>query len=153
MAGCEPEGRSLTHRLQNPGKRSVSSLTEQHKPDKLRLAMLDDEVPHDFECRLCCTIHRVTVHPGADCGKRDARTPVLTGQFEACAIGRGEQFRFAALTAVPDRADRVEDVLRFQPAGRCRDRTCRVNSSVSDTGVARTDPARTRPAAIRCRPV
>jgi len=68
-----------------------------------------------------CILDGISVHTGADGWKADGTDAALFGQAEAGVVASGELFRFALLGAAIDRADSVENVLRWKGAGARRD--------------------------------
>ena len=56
----------------------------------------------------------IAVDAGRDRWEGDAFQAVLPGQRQAVAIAARQQLRFARCAAVPDRADGMDDVARFQ---------------------------------------
>src|SRR5262245_59181775 len=64
-------------------------------------------------------VEGVAVDAGGDRGERDAPAAELVGDRERVAMARGEQLRLTLRSAVPNRPDSVDDVLRRElTAGR-----------------------------------
>jgi hypothetical protein len=60
-----------------------------------------------------------TVDAGRDGGKANRSKAVSLAEFDRAGVARGQRLIFAPATAVPDRADGVDDMPRRQPmAGR-----------------------------------
>jgi len=91
-----------------------SRLAEAHEDDPVKVRMVFQESRAFAHRDPGGAVQRESVGAGADGRKRDRPQTVLNRQSQAVAVAARQEFILAAVTAVPYRADRVNDVPRGQ---------------------------------------
>ena len=91
---------------------------KQHPDDLVhRLRMSRHKVHYSMHSDLRGLVHRIRIHSGRNRGKRNTPDSLLHRQLQRIPITVAQKLRLIMTSAVPDRPDRMNDILARKPIG------------------------------------
>ena len=95
--------------VQGSAKGPVGRGVEEHEPHQFRLSVPAEELDRRAQGDAGGLIHGIAIGPGAEGGQGDAAALRGRRPVRGSGDGGGQQFRFAAMPAAPDRPHGVDD--------------------------------------------